>query len=334
MFNQNFEFASPGFLWLLILLPLLAFWYWYTRKRQAAKLAISSVNGFKADPGILPRLKGVLTLLRLTAIALVIVALARPQIVEVSTKTKSNKGIDIVMAVDVSASMLAKDLKPNRLEALKKVAVQFVNERPSDRIGVVVYAGESFTKTPITSDKRIVNKSIQEIQWGKLEGGTAIGMGLGSAVNRLKDSKAVSKVIILLTDGENNAGNIDPKMATELAKGFGIKVYTIGLGTKGMAPSPLRIDMNGNLVFSNQKVNIDEELLTYIAEQTGGLYFRATDNLELKEIYEEINKLEKTEIEEFKYYNYEELYRGLIFWALGLLIAEYLLRHTVFRSFI
>ncbi|MGB0777650.1 MAG: vWA domain-containing protein [Flavobacteriaceae bacterium] len=333
MFNTNFEFASPLFLWLLIFVPLLGLWYFFTRKRNVAKLSVPSTAGFNSG-NWLGKSKIVLTLIRLAAITLVILALARPQIVEVSTQTKSNKGIDIVMAIDASASMLSKDLEPNRLEALKRVAIQFVNERPSDRFGVVVYAGESFTKTPITSDKRIVNRSIDEIQWGKLEGGTAIGMGLGSAVNRLKDSKALSKVIILLTDGENNAGNIDPKLATELAREFGIKVYTIGLGTKGKALSPYRLDVNGNLIYDMIDVNIDEELLQYIADQTGGLYFRATDNLELAEIYTEINKLEKTEIEEFKYYNYQELYRPWILWALALLGLEYILRHTVYRSFI
>jgi len=333
MFNTNFEFASPIFLWLLIVIPLLGLWYFLTRKRNVAKLSVPSTAGFNSG-NWLGKSKILLTLIRLAALTLIILALARPQIVEVSTQTKSNKGIDIVMAIDASASMLSKDLEPNRLEALKRVAIQFVNERPSDRFGVVVYAGESFTKTPITSDKRIVNRSIDEIQWGNLQGGTAIGMGLGSAVNRLKDSKALSKVIILLTDGENNAGNIDPKLATELAREFGIKVYTIGLGTKGKALSPYRQDVNGNLIYDMIDVNIDEELLQYIAAQTGGLYFRATDNLELAEIYTEINKLEKTEIEEFKYYNYQELYRPWVLWALVLLSLEYLLRHTVYRSFI
>jgi Ca-activated chloride channel family protein len=330
----NFEFASPFWLWILLVVPLLGLWYFYTDRRQVAQLNIPTATFFKTKTSWVVRTRPLLILLRLIALTLIILALARPQIVEISTKTKSNKGIDIVMAVDVSASMLARDLQPNRLEALKKVATNFINDRPSDRIGLVVYAGESFTKTPITSDKRIINRSLQEIKWGDLEGGTAIGMGLGSSVNRLIDSKAISKVIILLTDGENNAGNIDPKMATELAKGFGIKVYTIGLGTKGTALSPSKIGIDGKLIFSEQKVNIDEELLNYIAEQTGGRYFRATDNLQLREIYKEINKLEKTEIEEFKYYNFQELYRPLILWALGLLVLDFILRNTIYRSFI
>ena len=269
------------------------------------------------------------------ALAAVIVALARPRNVSVSKRTKTNRGIDIVMAIDVSASMLARDLRPNRLEALKKVAINFVNRRPNDRIGIVVYAGESFTKTPITSDKLIIKRSISELQWGQLEGGTAIGMGLGSGVNRLKDSEAKSKVIILLTDGVNNSGNIDPRTATELAKELEIKVYTIGIGTNGMADFPWSKDpRTGQLNFRKQQVEIDEALLKEIANQTNGKYFRATDNESLQEIYDEIDALEKTKIEEFKYYNYRELYRPLVFLALGLLILEFILRNTLFKSFI
>ncbi|MBE7651622.1 vWA domain-containing protein [Tenacibaculum finnmarkense] len=332
---NNFEFHSPEFLWLLILIPLLAFWNFYSRKKDSAQLTISSVKGFKINGGILPKLKPLLYIFRLLALACLIVGLARPRNVAVSKKTKSNKGIDIVMAIDVSASMLAKDLKPNRLEALKKVAVDFVNRRPNDRIGIVVYAGESFTQTPITSDKSIVKRTISEIKWGQLDGGTAIGMGLGSAVNRLKESKAKSKVIILLTDGVNNAGFVDPKTATELAKGNGIKVYTIGIGTNGMAPFPWAKDpRTGKISFRNQQVEIDEKLLKHIAKETDGKYFRATDNSKLKAIYSEINKLEKTKIEEFKYYNYTENYRLLVFIAGIFLLLEFLLKNTLFKSFI
>ena len=332
---NNFEFYSPEFLWLLILIPLLAFWNFYSRKKDSAQLTISSVKGFKINGGILPKLKPLLYLFRLIALACLIIALARPRNVAVSKKTKSNKGIDIVMAIDVSASMLAKDLKPNRLEALKKVAVNFVNRRPNDRIGIVVYAGESFTQTPITSDKSIVKRTISEIKWGQLDGGTAIGMGLGSAVNRLKESKAKSKVIILLTDGVNNAGFIDPKTATELAKGNGIKVYTIGIGTNGMAPFPWAKDpRTGEISFRNQQVEIDEKLLKHIAKETDGKYFRATDNTKLKAIYSEINTLEKTKIEEFKYYNYTENYRLLVCIAGIFLLLEFLLKNTLFKSFI
>jgi len=332
---QNFEFLHPQFLWLLVLIPILAIWLFLVRKKESATLTISSIKGFEVKPSILSKLKPLLHVLRLVALTLLIIALARPRNVSVSKRTKTNKGIDIVMAIDVSASMLARDLKPNRLEALKKVATEFVNQRPNDRIGIVVYAGESFTQTPITSDKRIVRNTISEIKWGQLDGGTAIGMGLGSAVNRLKESKAKSKVIILLTDGVNNTGFVDPKTATELAVGLGIKVYTIGLGTNGTASFPYAKDpRTGQLLFRNSPVEIDEELLQYIAKETEGQYFRATDNTKLKAIYEEINKLEKTEIEEFKYYNYQEKYRLLVLLAGLLILIEVFLKNTVFKSFI
>jgi Ca-activated chloride channel family protein len=332
---NNFEFLNPEFLWLLILIPFLAVWYFLMRKKNVAILTMPSVKGFKVKESLLSKLKPILSLLRILALTAIIVALARPRNVSVSKKTKTNSGIDIVMAIDVSASMLARDLKPNRLEALKKVAIDFVDRRPNDRIGIVVYAGESFTQTPITSDKAIVKRTISELKWGQLEGGTAIGMGLGSGVNRLKESKAKSKVIILLTDGVNNSGNIDPRTATELAKELGIKVYTVGIGTNGMADFPWSKDpRTGRLNFRKQQVEIDEDLLKEIAKETNGKYFRATDNTSLKEIYDEIDKLEKTKIEEFKYYNYQEMYRSLVLLAIGLLLLEFLLRNTLFKSFI
>ncbi len=332
---QNFEFLHPQFLWLLVIIPFLAIWLYLVRKNDSATLTIASTKGFEVKPSIVAKLKPLLNVLRLLALTLLIIALARPRNVSVSKRTKTNKGIDIVMAIDVSASMLARDLKPNRLEALKKVATDFVNQRPNDRIGIVVYAGESFTQTPITSDKRIVRNTISNIKWGDLDGGTAIGMGLGSAVNRLKESKAKSKVIILLTDGVNNTGFVDPKTATELAVGLGIKVYTIGLGTNGTASFPYAKDpRTGKLLFRSSPVEIDEELLQYIAKETEGKYFRATDNTKLKAIYEEINKLENTEIEEFKYYNYQEKFRLLVLLAGLLIVIEMFLKHTVFKSFI
>ena len=254
---------------------------------------------------------------------------------DVSTRTKTNKGIDIVMAIDVSSSMLAQDLKPNRLSSLKRVATSFIDDRMSDRIGLVIYAGESYTKTPITSDRAIVKNALREIRYeGLIEDGTAIGMGLATAVNRLKDSRAKSKVIILLTDGVNNSGFIDPKIASELAVEYEIKTYTIGLGSNGTARAPVGILPNGKFQYGMTKVEIDEELLKTIAKNTGGLYFRATDNKKLEEIYDEINKLEKTEVEEFKYYNYEEKFRPLILLALTLILIEWLARNTIFKSFI
>ncbi len=330
---NNLELTNPEFLWLLLLIPIVGIWYFVMRKKDTARLKIANTKGF-AEQSLVAKFKPFLYVLRLLALASLIIAMARPRNVEVSKKTKTTRGIDIVMAIDVSASMLAKDLRPNRLEALKGVATNFVNKRPNDRIGIVVYAGESFTQTPITSDKRIVINTIRKLRWGDLEGGTAIGMGLGSAVNRLKDSKAISKVIILLTDGVNNSGFVDPRTATELAKELDIKVYTIGLGTNGTAQFPVARDASGKLIFRMQPVEIDEELLKYIAKQTDGKYFRATDNEKLASIYDEINKLEKTEVEEFKYYNYQEKYRPLILLGGLLIVLELLLRLTLFRSFI
>ena len=332
---EGIEFLNKELFWLLLILPVALLWYVLKHKQQTAELKISSLEGFKATRSILPQFRHLLFVFRLLALALLITAVARPRTVDVSTKTKTTKGIDIVMAIDVSASMLAKDLRPNRLEALKLVAAEFISGRPNDRIGLVEYAGESYTKTPITSDKSIVLRALNDIKYNTIiEGGTAIGMGLATSVNRLKDSKAKSKVIILLTDGVNNSGFIDPKIASELALEYGIKVYTIGLGTNGMALSPVAILPNNKFQYGRVQVEIDEDLLKEIAKMTGGKYFRATDNKKLAEIYEEINKLEKTEIEEFKYYNYEEKYRALVILA-GLLIAlELLLRFTVFRSFV
>ena len=332
---EGIELANPEYLWVLTLLPLAIVWYVYKRKDQQARLTISSLKGFEGSSSNLARLHPILFLLRLVSLTFIVLALARPQTIDVSTRTKTNKGIDIVMAIDVSSSMLAQDLKPNRLNALKEVASDFIDDRTNDRIGLVVYAGESYTKTPITSDKRIVKNALKSIRFdGVINDGTAIGMGLATAVNRLKDSRAKSKVIILLTDGVNNSGFIEPKIAAELALEFQIKTYTIGLGSNGTAKAPVGILPNGKFQYGLTKVEIDEELLQTIADDTGGLYFRATDTKKLKDIYEEINKLEKTEIEEFKYYNYEEKYRILLVMALVLLLFEWLLKNTIFKSFI
>lgn len=332
---DRFEYVHPQFFWLLLLLPVLIAWYIWKRNRQTATLSISSVKGFKTGKNWLARLRPVLFALRIAAMAAIIVALARPRTVDESTRIKTTKGIDIVMAIDVSASMLARDLRPNRLEALKTVAARFIRARPNDRIGLVEYAGESFTKTPLTSDKSIVLSSLNSLSYNTvIDPGTAIGMGLATAVNRLKESRAKSKVIILLTDGVNNTGFIDPKIASELAVEYGIKVYTIGLGTNGMAQSPIGIRPDGSFQYGSIQVEIDEILLKEIAATTGGQYFRATSTTKLNEIYDEINKLEKTDIEEFKYTNYAEKFRPLVLLALGLLGLEFLLRYTLFRSFI
>ncbi len=331
---QGIEFTHTELLWLLLLLPPLLLWYVVKHKKQTAVLEISNSSGLVKGNLFWTVLKHCLFGFRTLALVLIIVAMARPQSVDVSTKTKKTRGIDIVMAIDVSASMLAKDLKPNRLEALKDVAGKFIARRPNDRIGLVEYAGESYTRTPVTSDKNIIFNSLKEIKYNTIiTGGTAIGMGLATAVNRIKDSKAKSKIIILLTDGVNNSGFIDPLTASELASEYGIKTYTIGLGSNGMALSPVAI-RNGKIQYSRIQVEIDEKLLKEIAQGTGGKYFRATNNKKLEEIYAEINQLEKTEIEEFKYYNYEERFRPLVLWALALLVFEFLLRHTLLKSFI
>ncbi|WP_138432719.1 vWA domain-containing protein [Winogradskyella algicola] len=332
---ENIEFLNKELFWFLLLLPIAIAWYVFKHNKQSAELKISSIEGFKGTSSFWSKFKHILFALRILALTLLTTALARPRTVDVSTKTKTTRGIDIVMAIDVSASMLAKDLRPNRLEALKEVAADFIDGRPNDRIGLVEYAGEAYTKTPITTDKSIVQRSLRDIKYNTIiEGGTAIGMGLATSVNRLKDSRAKSKVIILLTDGVNNSGFIDPKIASELAVEYGIKVYTIGLGTNGMALSPSSINANGTFRYSRQQVEIDEKLLEEIADATGGQYFRATDNEKLAEIYKEINKLEKTEIQEKKYYNYDEKYRPLVLLGGLLLLVEIILRNTIFRSFV
>ena len=332
---EGIYLANPNYLWLFILLPLLIGWYFFNSKKAQPVLKISSLKGFQQKTNFLGKLQPLLFILRLLSLGLIILAISRPQTMDVSTRTKTNKGIDIVMAIDVSSSMLAQDLKPNRLSSLKRVATSFIDDRMSDRIGLVIYAGESYTKTPITSDRAIVKNALREIRYeGLIEDGTAIGMGLATAVNRLKDSRAKSKVIILLTDGVNNSGFIDPKIASELAVEYEIKTYTIGLGSNGTARAPVGILPNGKFQYGLTKVEIDEELLKTIAKNTGGLYFRATDNKKLEEIYDEINKLEKTEVEEFKYYNYEEKFRPLILLALTLILMEWLARNTIFKSFI
>ncbi|MBT0607080.1 vWA domain-containing protein [Aequorivita echinoideorum] len=332
---NNFEFVNPEYFWLFLLLPVLILWFFWKRKQQNAALKISSIQGFKSGSNWLAKLKPLLFVLRLLALSALIIAMARPRTVDESTRTKTTRGIDIVISIDVSASMLARDLKPNRLEALKTVAARFINERPNDRIGLVEYAGESYTRTPLTSDKSIVLSSLKNIQYNTvIEGGTAIGSGLATAVNRLKESGAKSKVIILLTDGVNNTGFIDPKIASELAVEFGIKVYTIGLGSNGLAMSPIGIRPDGSFQYGNVQVEIDEALLQEIAKTTGGQYFRATSNTKLQQIYDEINKLEKTDIEEFRYTNYDEMFRPWAIFALVLIGFETLLRFTLFKGFI
>ena len=329
---KNITFANPQFFWLLLVLPLMVAWYVYWNKKSKPNVTLSSTIAFKKISSWKDYLYHFLFALRLLAVALIIIALARPQTHSENAQTKITDGIDIVMAIDVSSSMLSQDLKPNRFEALKKVASQFVKDRPNDRIGLVVYAGESYTKTPVTTDKGIILSSLAELTYGQVEDGTAIGMGLATAVNRLKESKAKSRVIILLTDGVNNTGVIDPLIAAELAAEYGIKVYTVGIGTNGMALSPYALNPDGSIMYRMLQVEIDESLMKKIAQITHGRYFRATNNQKLQQIYDEINKLETSKIEEFKYTEVDEKFRLLVIIATALLFLEFLLKHTVFRN--
>ena len=332
---MNLEFLNPEYFILLGVIPLIILWNYLNRDKLNNSIKFSNSEAFKNSSNIYSILKASLRYLRMISLVLIITALARPQVIDTSTRVKTNSGVDIIMAIDVSASMLAKDLKPNRLDALKNVADEFIKNRVTDRIGLVEYAGESYTKTPLTTDKSITLKSLREIKYNNIiEGGTAIGMGLATSVNRIKDSKAKSKVIILLTDGVNNAGFIDPITAAELAKEFQIKIYSIGLGTNGLALSPVGIDARGKFNYANVQVEIDEKLLTQISEMTGGKYFRATDNERLKEIYSDIDKLEKTEIEEFKYYSVDEKFRYFLVPAILLIVFELIMKLTILRSFI
>jgi Ca-activated chloride channel homolog len=329
------SFLNPQFFWLFLLLPFAVAFHYWKRNELSATLKISSTKGFAGSQSLWTRLKPFLFVLRILSLSLIIIALARPRTVDISNKTKTTKGIDIVMAMDVSGSMLAKDLKPNRMEALKDVAENFVMGRPNDRIGLVVYASEAYTKTPVTSDKAIILDAIKGVQYDRiLQDGTGIGMGLTTAVNRLKDSKAKSKIIILLTDGVNNNGFIDPDMAADIAKQFKIKVYTIGIGTNGMAEFPYAIAPNGSFLFKMMPVEIDVKLLQGIANKTGGKYFRATSNSKLESIYNEINKLETTEIEELKFYDYDEKFRFFALLAGLFLLIEIILKNTIYKSFI
>ena len=324
------HFASPYYLWLLTLLvPMIGYYVWRTLQGGAA-IRISSVAGVvRAPKTVRYYLRHLPFALRAAAFALLVVALARPQDVEQNVRTNT-EGIDIMLAIDVSGSMLARDFKPDRITAAKEVAGSFIADRYGDRIGLVAFAGEAFTQSPLTTDQSTLQTLLARIRSGLIEDGTAIGDGLATAINRLRESEAKSKVIILLTDGVNNRGEIAPLTAAEIAKAQGIRVYTIGVGTEGMAPYPA-IDMFGNITFVNQKVEIDEKTLTAISDMTGGKYFRATDKAKLKAIYDEINQLEKSKVEVTEHVSYHELYLAWVLAALGLLLAEFLLANLVLK---
>lgn len=324
------HFASPYYLWLLTLLvPMIGYYVWRTLQGGAAIRISSVASVVRAPRTVRYYLRHLPFVLRAAAFALIVVALARPQDVEQNVRTNT-EGIDIMLAIDVSGSMLARDFKPDRITAAKEVAGSFIADRYGDRIGLVAFAGEAFTQSPLTTDQSTLQTLLARIRSGLIEDGTAIGNGLATAVNRLRESEAKSKVIILLTDGVNNRGEIAPLTASEIAKAQGIRVYTIGVGTEGMAPYPA-IDMFGNITFINQKVEIDEKTLTAISDMTGGKYFRATDKAKLKAIYDEINQLEKSKVEVTEHVSYHELYLVWVLAALGLLLAEFLLSNLVLK---
>lgn len=323
-------FAYPELLWLLILLPLIATWYILQARKTSATMTISSLKPFEGGRrGLRVYLRHSLPILRALSVGFLIIALARPQNTN-SWQKDSIEGIDIMLAMDVSGSMQAMEFKPNRLEAAKDVAISFINNRPNDNIGMVTFAGESFTQCPLTTDHTVLLNMVQDLQMGVLDDGTAIGMGLATAVNRLKDSKAKSRVVILLTDGSNNMGDITPRMAADIARTFGIRVYTVGVGTRGEAPFPIQTEFGVRI--QNVPVDIDEPTLDGIAEVSGGKYFRAVDNETLNEIYKEIDKLEKTRLMTKSFKAYEEKYFVYALIAFLLLLTEFLLRNTLLRS--
>lgn len=328
--NEITRFANPQFLWFLLILVPLAGYYIYRTLQGGASIQISTISGVRnAGKTFKYYLRHLPFVLRCAAIALLIIALARPQNSEYGSSS-TTEGIDIMLAMDVSGSMLARDFKPDRISAAKEVASKFIVDRKNDRIGIVVFAGESFTQSPLTTDKRTLLNLMSQVRSGVIQDGTAIGNGLATAVNRLKESDAKSKVVVLLTDGVNNSGQITPLTAADIAATYGIRVYTIGVGSTGMAPTPV-MDIRGNIYFEPRKVEIDEEVLTQIAAQTGGEYFRAVDNNSLKEVYDRINALEKTKIETNDYTRYNELFAAYALAALAALILEFLIKNFVLR---
>ncbi|RPI05177.1 MAG: VWA domain-containing protein [Ignavibacteriae bacterium] len=324
------KFANPEFLWLLLLLPAIGYYLWWNRRKLTLTLQFSSLRVFgNIPPTLRERLRHVPLALRLLAIAVFIVALARPQ--SVSDKQNiSTEGIDIVLELDLSGSMLAEDFNPNRIEAAKQVASEFIDGRTNDRIGLVVFSAESFTQCPLTTDYPVLKNLLREVKNGMIADGTAIGLAIANGVNRLKDSKAKSKVMILLTDGVNNRGEIDPITAARIAATYGIRIYTVGVGAQGEAPYPVQTQfgIRRQLI----PVDLDEKGLTQVAEMTGGKYYRATDNRKLKAIYKEIDQLERTKIEVTAYKRYTELYGGWLFGGLLAVIAEVGLSMTVLRK--
>lgn len=329
----DITFKNPELFWTaLVLIPIVAHYIIMQRKNRA-EFRFSNISGAKsAQDNLKAKLVHLPFILRCLAVLLLMVVLARPQSTS-SWQDVTAEGIDIVMAIDISSSMNAEDFKPNRLGAAKKVAQKFIGNRPNDRIGLVVFAGESFTQCPLTTDHSVILNLFEDVKSGMLEDGTAIGMGLATSVKRLKDSEAISKVVILLTDGENNSGSIAPATAAEIAEEFGVRVYTVGVGTKGTAPVPYT-DPFGRTRYQEVEVKINEELLTRIAELTDGKYFRATDNESLEEVYAEIDELEKSKIDVTEYRKRKEEFLPFAIIALALLGLEVLLKQTVLKSIV
>jgi len=328
---SSFEFASPYFLYGLIIIPLLIIWYIFRGRKQSAYVRFTDTSFFAKLPKTWRSyVRHLLFVLELGAMALLFIAMARPQSSS-TNQTINVEGIDIVMTIDISSSMLAQDLKPDRLEAAKSVVAEFIKGRPEDRIGLVVFASETFTQVPLTTDHGMVLNMLKDMKCGMLEDGTAIGDGLASSVSRLKDSEAISKVVILLTDGDNNAGSVDPSTAAEMAKLFGVRVYTIGVGTRGTAPYPVQTPFGG-IQYQQIEVNINEPLLQQIADMTGGKYFRATSNQKLEQIYEEIDQLERSKIEVNEFKRVHEEFLPFVLWALALLLLDFVLRHTLLKT--
>ncbi len=324
------RFANPYLLWLLVLLAPMIAYYIYRTLQGGAAIRISTIEGVRRAPRTLRYwLRHAPFVLRCAAFVLLVVALARPQDVD-EQRRSSAEGIDIMLAVDVSGSMLARDFKPDRITAAKEVAGRFIADRYGDRLGLVVFAGEAFTQSPLTTDQSTLQTMLSRIRSGIIEDGTAIGNGLATAINRLRESDAKSKVIILLTDGVNNRGEIAPLMAADIAADMGSRVYTIGVGTRGKAPYPV-VDMFGNMSFQPMDVEIDEKTLEGIAERTGGRYFRATDNDKLQSIYDEINQLEKSKVEVTDYTVYHERFLALLLAALGVLLLEFVFSNIILK---
>jgi Ca-activated chloride channel homolog len=328
-----YHFAHPQYFLLLLAVPLLIWWYFYRKTGYYATFSIPQDGGvFSHEPTWRVRLMKLLPVLRIIAYTFIVFALARPQ-TELSDQEISTQGIDIILSLDISGSMLARDFQPDRLEAAKKVAMQFIKDRPNDRIGLVIFSGESFTQCPVTIDHQVLLNLFKDIKSGMVEDGTAIGMGLATAAARLKESKSKTKVIILMTDGVNNMGYIDPESAIQIAKTYGIRIYTIGVGRNGTAPYPV-MDQNGKTFFQNMPVQIDEALLKRAAQQTGGQYFRATGNDKLKEVYSQIDKLERSKIKISNYHRKAERFHLFLAIAVLALLLEVVLRNTYLKTLV